>query len=35
MFSDDKYPTSALITVSSLARPGIVIEIQGMAVIDA
>jgi 2-iminobutanoate/2-iminopropanoate deaminase len=35
MFSDDKYPASALITVSSLARPGIVIEIQGMAVIDA
>jgi 2-iminobutanoate/2-iminopropanoate deaminase len=35
MFSDDKYPASALITVSSFARPGIVIEIQGMAVIDA
>ena len=35
MFADDKYPASALITVSSFARPGIVIEIQGMAVIDA
>jgi 2-iminobutanoate/2-iminopropanoate deaminase len=35
MFSDDQYPASALITVSSFARPGIVIEIQGMAVIDA
>jgi enamine deaminase RidA (YjgF/YER057c/UK114 family) len=35
MFADDKYPASALITVSSFARPGIVIEIQGVAVIDA
>jgi 2-iminobutanoate/2-iminopropanoate deaminase len=35
MFSDGKYPASALITVSSFARPGIVIEIQGIAVIDA
>ena len=35
MFADGKYPASALITVSSFARPGIVIEIQGMAVIDA
>ena len=35
MFADGKYPASALITVSSFARPGIVIEIQGIAVIDA
>jgi enamine deaminase RidA (YjgF/YER057c/UK114 family) len=34
-FTDGKYPASALITVSSFARPGIVIEIQGIAVIDA
>jgi len=34
-FLEGKYPASALITVSSFARPGIVIEIQGMAVIDA
>ena len=35
IFPDGKYPASALITVSSFARPGIVIEIQGIAVIDA
>ena len=35
MFVDGQYPASALITVSSFARPGIVIEIQGIAVIDA
>ena len=35
MFADGKYPASALITVSSFARPGIVIEIQGIAVTDA
>jgi enamine deaminase RidA (YjgF/YER057c/UK114 family) len=35
VFADGKYPASALITVSSFARPGIVIEIQGIAVIDA
>ena len=35
IFADGKYPASALITVSSFARPGIVIEIQGIAVIDA
>ena len=34
-FPEGKYPASALITVSSFARPGIVIEIQGIAVIDA
>lgn len=32
-FSDARYPASALITVSGFARPGIVIEIQGVAVI--
>jgi 2-iminobutanoate/2-iminopropanoate deaminase len=32
-FPDERYPASALITVSNLARPGLVIEIQGVAVI--
>jgi enamine deaminase RidA (YjgF/YER057c/UK114 family) len=32
-FSSGKYPASALITVSHFARPGIVIEIQAVAVI--
>ena len=34
-FAADTYPASALITVSGFARPGIVIEIQGIAVLDA
>jgi len=34
MFSDGKYPASALITVSNFAQPGMLIEIQGIAVID-
>src|SRR4051812_41711331 len=33
VFKDGRYPASALITVSGFARPGIVIEIQGVAVI--
>jgi len=33
MFPDGKYPASALITVSNFARPGILIEIQGVAVV--
>ena len=33
VFKDGRYPASALITVSAFARPGIVIEIQGVAVI--
>jgi 2-iminobutanoate/2-iminopropanoate deaminase len=33
MFPDGNYPASALITVSHFARPGILIEIQGVAVI--
>ena len=33
VFEDGRYPASALITVSGFARPGIVIEIQGVAVI--
>jgi 2-iminobutanoate/2-iminopropanoate deaminase len=33
MFSDGKYPASALITVSNFAQPGMLIEIQGVAVI--
>jgi 2-iminobutanoate/2-iminopropanoate deaminase len=34
VFPDGNYPASALITVSHFARPGILIEIQGVAVID-
>jgi 2-iminobutanoate/2-iminopropanoate deaminase len=34
MFPDGKYPASALITVSNFARPGILIEIQGVGVIE-
>ena len=33
MFPDGNYPASALITVSNFARPGMEIEIQGVAVI--
>ncbi len=33
VFKDGRFPASALITVSGFARPGIVIEIQGVAVI--
>jgi 2-iminobutanoate/2-iminopropanoate deaminase len=33
MFPGDNFPASALITVSNFARPGIEIEIQGVAVI--
>jgi enamine deaminase RidA (YjgF/YER057c/UK114 family) len=32
-FADGKFPASALITVSHFARPGMLIEIQGVAVI--
>jgi enamine deaminase RidA (YjgF/YER057c/UK114 family) len=32
-FADGGFPASALITVSHFARPGIVIEIQGIAVV--
>ena len=32
-FPDGRYPGSALITVSNFARPGCVIEIQGVAVV--
>jgi enamine deaminase RidA (YjgF/YER057c/UK114 family) len=35
MFPHGKFPGSALITVSNFARPGIDIEIQGIAVIGA
>jgi 2-iminobutanoate/2-iminopropanoate deaminase len=34
MFPDGKYPASALITVSGLAQPGMLVEIQGVAVIS-
>jgi len=33
MFPDGKFPGSALITVSGLAQPGMLVEIQGVAVI--
>ena len=32
-FTDGRYPGSALVTVSNFARPGCVIEIQGIAVV--
>ena len=32
-FPDGRYPCSALLTISSFARPGILIEIQGVAVL--
>ncbi len=32
-FTDGKFPASALITVSHFARPGIMLEIQGVAVV--
>jgi 2-iminobutanoate/2-iminopropanoate deaminase len=32
-FKDGRFPASALITVSGFSRPGIVIEIQGVAVV--
>ena len=32
-FPDGRYPGSALLTISAFARPGILIEIQGVAVI--
>ena len=32
-FQGDRFPASALVTVSNFARPGCVIEIQGVAVI--
>jgi len=33
IFRDGRYPASALITVTAFSRPGVVIEIQGVAVI--
>jgi enamine deaminase RidA (YjgF/YER057c/UK114 family) len=30
----DNFPASALITVTGLARPGMLVEVQGIAVID-
>jgi enamine deaminase RidA (YjgF/YER057c/UK114 family) len=33
LFPDGKFPASALITVTNFARPGIEIEIQGIAVV--
>jgi 2-iminobutanoate/2-iminopropanoate deaminase len=32
-FPDGRYPCSALLTISGFARPGILIEIQGVAVV--
>ena len=34
LFQDGKFPCSALITVSNFAHPGILIEIQSVAVVD-
>jgi len=34
LFQDGNYPASALITVSNFAAPGMMLEIQGVAVID-
>jgi enamine deaminase RidA (YjgF/YER057c/UK114 family) len=33
IFRDGRYPASALITVTAFSRPGVVIEIQGVAVV--
>jgi 2-iminobutanoate/2-iminopropanoate deaminase len=33
MFPDGKFPASALVTISGLAQPGMLVEIQGVAVI--
>ncbi len=33
LFPDGKFPGSALITVTGLARPGMMVEVQGIAVI--
>jgi 2-iminobutanoate/2-iminopropanoate deaminase len=33
LFPNGKFPPSALITVSGLAQPGMLVEIQGVAVI--
>lgn len=35
LFPEGKFPASALITVTNFARPGMEIEIQGVAVLDA
>jgi enamine deaminase RidA (YjgF/YER057c/UK114 family) len=32
-FPDGRYPCSALLTISSFARPGCMIEMQGVAVL--
>ena len=34
LFSDDRYPASALIGIKELARPEMMIEIQAIAVVD-
>ncbi|HEX9686066.1 MAG TPA: RidA family protein [Burkholderiales bacterium] len=33
IFGDGRYPASALITVTAFSRPGVLIEIQGVAVV--
>ena len=33
IFKDGRFPASALITITSLARPGLLVEIQGVAVV--
>jgi len=33
IFKDGRFPASALITITALARPGVLVEIQGVAVV--
>lgn len=33
LFKDGRFPASALITITALARPGMLVEIQGVAVV--
>ena len=35
IFNGEKFPASALITVSAFARPGALVEVQGIAVVAA
>jgi 2-iminobutanoate/2-iminopropanoate deaminase len=34
-FDENRFPCSALLTISCFARPGSVVEIQGVAVVSA
>jgi hypothetical protein len=35
LFENDEHPSSALITVVSFGRPGILLEVKATAVVDA